>query len=312
MKTKVIIDTDTGIDDAMAILLALNSPELDILAFTTVHGNTELPYCTKNVLRLLEMTGREHIPAAVGAAAPLLRKSTYGKFVHGDDGLGNTFLPDPLLLPVNEHAVDLIIRLVRQNPGEITIVALGPLTNISLAIAKERSIVSKIKKIIFMGGTYAAQGNATPVATANLFHDPHAARIVYDSGVPLVSVGLDACRNFYFTEAEIEAFRSSGTNGQFIHAVSSGVYLSYYSQYLGFTGYQSNDTPSVGYLVAPNLFSTVSHHVDIEICGEFSVGQTIVDYRNRSGLKKNVEICIDLDGNGLKEVFMRRVINPDR
>lgn len=308
MAEKVIIDTDAGVDDAMAILLALNSPELEIAAFTTVHGNSELRFCTDNVLRILELANHGAIPVAVGAAAPLIRKATYGKFVHGDDGFGNTDLPSPSIKASEEHAVDLIIREVNEHPGEFTLVALGPLTNIALAIAKERSIVDKIKRVVFMGGTFMTPGNATPVSSANLFHDPHAARIVYDSGVDIISVGLDACRNFVFPKREIDEFPKKGSAGALIHQISSGVYLSYYSQYLGFPGYQSNDTPSIGYLIAPGLFTTIKRHVDIELSGEFTTAQTVVDYRERSGMPSNTEICIDLDGEKLKEIFMERVL----
>lgn len=305
---KIIIDTDAGVDDAMSILLALNSQELDIIGFTTVHGNTELHFCTQNVLRILELANRPGIPVSEGTVAPLIREGTFGKYVHGDDGLGNTNLPAPSIEKSSEHAVDMIIRLVNEFPNEITLVALGPLTNIAVAIAKDRSIVKKIKEVIFMGGTYETLGNATPVASANLYHDPHAARIVYDSGIPIVSVGLDACKKFFFTEEQILSFSTSGKIGQFISSISKGIYIDFYSAKLGFRGCQSNDTPSIGYLIAPELFKTVLHHVDIEICGEFSTGQTVVDHRDFSGKTKNATICIDLDGNKLKEMFMDRVI----
>lgn len=308
MREKTIIDTDTGIDDAMAVLFALNSPEIEVIGCTTVHGNTELEHCTRNVLKILELTGQENIPVAMGTSAPLIRVSTYGKYVHGENGFGDCSFDEPVLQPVDEHAVDMILRLVRSHPGEITIAALGPLTNIALAVAKDRSIVPLIKRVVFMGGTYEALGNATSVATANLFHDPHAARIVYDSGIPITSVGLDVCRKFFFTAQEIEAFKGMGLYGAFIHKISTGIYLDFYSSCLGFSGYQSNDTPAIGFIAAPHLFSSVKHHVDIEICGDFTTAMTVVDYRDRSGKKKNADICIDVDASKLKDMFIKRVL----
>ncbi|NQT61299.1 MAG: nucleoside hydrolase [Bacteroidetes bacterium] len=307
-KERIIIDTDAGVDDAMAILLALNSPELEVIGFTTVHGNAELSDCTKNVLRLLDLTGRQDIPVAVGADAPLIRKPTYGKFVHGDDGFGDVDLPYSSLTPIAMHGVEFLEEMVNKHPGEITIVALGPLTNLALAIGKDRSFARKVKHVIFMGGTYLERGNATSVATANLFHDPHAARIVYDSGVPLTSVGLDGCRKFYFKEEHVSQFSLGNKYGKYIDKISSTIYIERYSKFLGFRGFQSNDTPSIGYLIAPQLYKTATHHVDIEIIGEFSTGQTVIDYNDTSEKSKNVTIVTSLDGPALRDLFFKRVI----
>jgi len=310
MKEKIIIDTDAGVDDTMAILLALRSPELDIQAITTVHGNAELEDCTRNVLHILEMTGAAGIPVAQGASAPMIKKPVYGKYVHGENGIGGFVNPKPSIECVSMHAVDCMESIITESePGTITLVALGPLTNIALLIMKNRGIVDRIRRVIFMGGTYLTPGNATPVASANLFHDPHAARVVYDSGVPIVSVGLDACKKFFFTEEEIESFPSCSKFGEYIYSISHTIYLDFYSNtVLGFRGYQSNDTPSIGYLIAPELFTTSTHHVDIEICGEFTTAQTVVDYKHRSGEKKNSTICTDLDGAALKTLFYERVL----
>lgn len=310
IKEKIIIDTDAGVDDTMAILLALRSPELAIQAITTVHGNAELEDCTQNVLHILEMTGATDIPVAKGASAPMIKKAVYGKYVHGENGIGGFVNPKPSIEPVAMHAIDCMESIITDSePGTITLVALGPLTNIALLIMKNRSIVDKIKRVVFMGGTYLTPGNATPVASANLFHDPHAARVVYDSGVPIVSVGLDACKKFFFTEEEIEKFPAISKTGDYIFSISHTIYLDFYSnRVLGFRGYQSNDTPSIGYLIKPEIYKTSTHHVDIEICGEFTTAQTVVDYAHQSEGKENSTICTDLDGAALKSLFYERVL----
>ncbi len=309
-KEPIIIDTDAGVDDTMALLLALRSPELDVKAITTVHGNAELEDCTKNVLQVLEMTGNRSIPVAQGAAAPLIKKPVYGKYIHGENGIGGFINPAPVISSIKDHAVECIESILDEHEEKsITLVALGPLTNFALLIAKNREIVKKIKRIIFMGGTYLTPGNATPVASANLFHDPHAARIVYDSGVPIVSVGLDACKKFFFTEKEIEKFSEFSPVGTYIYNISHTVYLDFYSDtVLGFRGYQSNDTPSIGYLINPDMYKTVTHHVDIEISGEFTTAQTVIDYKHIRKNEENVTICTDLDGDALKTLFYERVL----
>ena len=310
LQEKIIIDTDAGVDDTMAILLALRSPELDIQAITTVHGNAELEDCTRNVLRILELTGNTHIPVAEGASAPMIKKPVYGKYVHGENGVGGHIHPTLSIKPIQTHAVDCMESIITESePGSITLVALGPLTNIALLIMKNRGIVDSIKRVVFMGGTYLTPGNATPVASANLYHDPHAARVVYDSGIPIVSVGLDACKKFFFTEEEIGKFPSMSMIGKYIYDISHTTYLDFYSNsVLGFRGYQSNDTPSIGYLVSPDMFKTSVHHVDIEIYGEFTTAQTVVDYKGISREKKNTTICTDLDGASLKALFYERVL----
>ncbi len=310
-KEQIIIDTDAGVDDTMALLLALRSPEIEIKAITTVHGNAELKDCTRNVLHVLEMTNNRHIPVAQGAEAPMIKKPVYGKYVHGENGIGDFINPNPTISCVDFHAVDYMESLIKGSKEKtITLVALGPLTNIALLIMKNRSLIKKIKRVIFMGGTYLTPGNATPVSSANLFHDPHAARVVYDSGVPIVSVGLDACKKFFFKEEEIEGFSKISPVGKYIYDISHTIYLDFYTNnVLGFRGYQSNDTPSIGYLINPDLYKTVVHHVDIEIAGEFTTAQTVIDYKHTRKNEENVTICTDLDGEALKAIFTERVLH---
>ncbi|MEW6227963.1 MAG: nucleoside hydrolase [Bacillota bacterium] len=307
-RERIIIDTDPGVDDAMAILFALNSPEVDVEGLTVVHGNTEVEYCCKNALRILEVAGRSDIPVAKGIGRPLIREPRWGKQIHGTNGLGDVELGEPNVSAIEEHAVDFIIRKVMQNPKDITLVAIGPLTNVAVALLKEPRVANSVKQIVFMGGAITVPGNASPVASANLYHDPESARIVFSSGAPIVMAGLDVARKLVFTESYINEFREGKTPAaQFIAKVSTTCYLECYSKRLGQVAYQSNDTPTLGYLIAPELYRTRRLFVDIETRGELTSGETVADLLNQFGREPNVDVCLELEAEKLREVFMDRV-----
>ena len=200
---KVIIDTDPGADDAMAILLALNSPELNVKAFTVVAGNVVVEQGVENALKLVSLVGRCDVPVARGAAQPLAQKLTTAEYFHGKNGMGDAELPAPACRADARFAPDLIIELVHQYPHEITLVPVGPLTNISLAISKDPSIVPLVKEVVLMGGGIAG-GNATAAAEANIYNDPEAAQAVFDAGWPITMVGLNVTERPLFTRADLE------------------------------------------------------------------------------------------------------------
>src|SRR6266571_5002580 len=208
---RVIIDTDPGIDDTAAIFLALASPELHVEAVTTVYGNGTIADCTRNALLVLETAGRSDIPVYQGAGKPLMEAPTYGSYVHGSDALGDVGVSSPMGAPQARHAVYELVERVMANPGEITLIALGPLTNVALALSLEPRLASALADLIVMGGAVLTHGNVTEVASANLFNDPEAAAIVYRSGVPLVQVGLDVCQKTTVTEAHLERLRHRAT-----------------------------------------------------------------------------------------------------
>src|ERR1700690_2529657 len=200
---RIILDTDPGVDDAMAIFLALRSPELKVEAITPVSGNVPLSLTLPNALRLVEIANLPDVPVAAGAATPLVRRLVTAKYVHGSNGLAGVDFPEPKLQPVSETAVELIRRIVRKNPGEITIVAVGPLTNIATLLKSDDSIATLIPAIVVMGGSLSG-GNITPAAEFNFYVDPEAARIVFDSNIPLTMVGLDVTRKCLVSEQHIK------------------------------------------------------------------------------------------------------------
>jgi purine nucleosidase len=199
---KVIIDTDPGVDDAFALLLAMRSLELNILAITAVAGNVPLTLTLPNALRMVEIAGRTDIPVASGAASPLIRRLVTATYAHGENGLAGVDFPAPTLRPVKEPAADLICRIVRQNPGEITLVGLGPLTNVALALRQDPDAAKMIRRIVLMGGSLSG-GNITPAAEFNFYVDPEAASIVFDSGIPITMVGLDVTQKVELTQDHI-------------------------------------------------------------------------------------------------------------
>ena len=205
---RVIIDTDPGVDDALAILLALRSPELQVEAITPVAGNVPLEFTLPNALKLVEIAGRTDVPVAGGARHPLVRKLVTGEHVHGNNGLAGVEFPEPKIKPVAESAPEMIRKIVKANPGEITIVAVGPLTNVALALRADPDLAAKIKAIVIMGGSLSG-GNVTPAAEFNLYVDPEAARIVFDAGVPLTMVGLDVTRKVLFTDERLKVMETA-------------------------------------------------------------------------------------------------------
>src|SRR5271165_6432610 len=207
---RIIIDTDPGVDDALAILLALRSPEFKVEAITPVAGNVPLEFTLANALRLVEIAGRTDVPVAAGASHPLVRRLITADYVHGNNGLGGVEFPLPRIKPVSETAAEIIRRIVRSSPGEISIVAVGPLTNVATALRADPDLAPMIRSIVLMGGSLSG-GNITPAAEFNFYVDPEAARIVFDAGVPLTMVGLDVTRQVLLTDEHINAL-AAGKN----------------------------------------------------------------------------------------------------
>src|SRR6185437_15919771 len=188
---RIILDTDPGIDDALALVLALDSPEVQLEAITTVHGNVPVEMTTRNALGLLEVAGRSDVPVARGSAQPLVRAPVDAKYVHGPTGLGTLALPEPQTSVVTQSAADLIIERVQAAPGEVTLVPIGPLTNLALALRREPAIASQVREVVIMGGALRVPGNVTPAAEFNIYADPHAAQVVFKAGWPIRLVALD-------------------------------------------------------------------------------------------------------------------------
>src|SRR5512146_1307576 len=204
MPKRILFDTDPGIDDACALLLALASPELSVEGIGVVHGNCSVEQATKNALSVLELASASHIPVAKGCALPLVQPSLLAPETHGDTGLGYAQLPEPRTQPIARHAIDFLIETILASPGEITLVAIGPLTNVALAIRQEPRLVNALRELIIMGGAIRSEGNTTALAEFNTYVDPHAAHIVYHAGIPTTLVPLDVTYQCILTPHDVK------------------------------------------------------------------------------------------------------------
>jgi len=271
---RIIIDTDPGVDDAMAIFLALRSPELKVEAITAVSGNVPLELTLPNALRLAEIAGRTDIPIAGGASVPLVRRLITAKYVHGNNGLGGVDFPKPHLKPLGETATQLISRIVRANPGQITIVAVGPLTNIGTLLRSDPEIARMIPQIVIMGGSLSG-GNITPAAEFNLYVDPEAARIVFDSGIPVTMVGLDVTEKVLLREEHIVMLERaqnpvSQAAGKIMRATLNRAHTG-----IDRTVIAMHDPLTVASLIDPQLLKLQDYYVEVETEGGFTAGMTV-------------------------------------
>ena len=312
MSRRIIIDTDTGVDDTAALLLALASPELSIDALTIVFGNGEVQVCTRNALTVLEIAGRQDIPVFTGVNKPLLRDIKYGYHVHGSNAFGGIVYDPPRHRAQTEHAVSAIIRAIMAHPGEVTFVALGPLTNIALALSIEPRIAQNMQELVLMGGAVLTFGNISPVASANLFYDPEAAAIVYQSGAPITQVGLDVCRKLVYTRDEFAQIERAGTQTTNMLAKITPHLAQFYQQGKLFPkdGYVAyNDTPTIAYLIDPSLFDARRYHVRISTRDELTRGETVADVADILRQPANARVLMDVNAPALKELFLERVTN---
>jgi purine nucleosidase len=282
---QVIIDTDPGTDDALAIMLALNSPELVVRALTVVAGNVPAPMGLDNALRLVSLARRCDIPVAAGNPGPLVRTLTTGEFWHGANGLGNVVTAPATCAPDHRWAPDLIIQMVHAAPHELTLVTIGPLTNIALAIQKDPSIVPLVKEVIMMGGSLSG-GNTTSAAEFNVYVDPEAAQIVLQAGWPITMVGLDVCDKTLLTRVQlVRLAHEERPLGRFVYQVGS--FLVGAAEASGAAGASMYDPLAVGAAIDPSLLTTRAMRVDVETTGILTRGETVA---NRSGMAERREL----------------------
>jgi purine nucleosidase len=292
----LIIDCDPGKDDAVALLLAFASPELDLLAITTVSGNVPLAKTAANARRICELGGRSHIPVHAGCPRPIMQPLETATHVHGEDGLAGADLPPPTMALADGHAVDVLIeRLMARN--DITLAVLGPMTNVALAIIKQPNIVPRIREIVFMGGGVGV-GNVTPYAEFNLYCDPHAAAVVMGAGAPLIMIGLDVTHQARATALRLAAFAAIGNRPANIVAGMLGIHRERGADAeSGEIGAPLHDPCVIAYLLRPDLFQTEAMHVTVETADPERLGETVATAPGPDqAANVNVVRAIDADG----------------
>lgn len=300
---KVILDVDTGIDDALAIIYGIESKQLDILGITTVNGNVPLEKVTTNTLKVLQLAGREDIKVYPGAKEPYLKEAHHVYEIHGSDGIGNAL--DNMRIESNTEdtfAADFIIESVKANPKEITLILVGPLTNLALALKKSPEIADLIKRVVIMGGAVASPGNTTPSAEFNIYADAEAAKVAFHKGLDIVLVGLDVTRQAMIDLSHIEGF--SGYKYYDFIKKSTEVYRQFYESHHGRNACALHDPLTVGYVLDETFLITQPVYVDVEIKSELSYGQTIADFSNQMGKEPNVKVCLDVDGDRFVKHFI--------
>jgi len=273
---KIIIDTDPGVDDAMAIFYALSSPELDVVGLTTIFGNATTETTTYNALALLELAGRSDIPVARGADTPLV--APYGgpvDFVHGADGQGNAGIAAPTKSAVGQSAAEFIVRTVMAAPGEITLVPVGPLTNIALAMRLEPRLTENVREIVLMGGNGFCPGNVNPSAEANIWNDPEAADIVFGAACPITMAGLDVTQKVQLTGADLAKIAAM-SNPRAAHlARILPFYVAFHAKYDALDGIYVHDSTAISYLLAPDAFTWDEYAIRVDCGQSFGRGKTI-------------------------------------
>lgn len=301
MARKIIIDTDPGVDDTMAIFYALASPELDVIGLTTIFGNAHTSLTTENALRLLEIAGREDIPVAKGADNPLTRPFRGGvPYIHGADGQGDVFLPPPKRQPLSQSAAEFIVEQIMAAPQEITLVPVGPLTNIALALRLEPKIVEHVQQVVIMGGAALVPGNVNPAAEANIYNDPEAADLVFSAGWDVVMVGLDVTHQIVMSREQIAHFASSSKpTAQHISRILP-LYLDFVEGSRGGeAGMFVHDPSAISYLLAPDAFTVQEMPLAVATEG-ISRGKVWAWTAPREpeppwSNRRPVKVCVDVD-----------------
>ena len=308
MTRKIIIDTDPGQDDAVAICLALASPEIEVLGITCVAGNVPLALTALNARKVCELAGRPDTRVFAGCDRPLERALVTAEYVHGKTGLDGIELPDPVMPLQETHAVDFIIDTLRAEPaGSVTLCPLGPLTNIATALQRAPDIAPRIAEIVLMGGAYFEVGNVTPAAEFNIYVDPQAADIVFKSGIPLVVMPLDVTHQALTTRARVEAFRALGTRAGQAIASWTDFFERFDMEKYGSDGAPLHDPCVIAYLLQPDLFTGRHINVTIETGSELTLGMTVADWWYVTDRPANAMFMGAVDADGFYALLTSRI-----
>jgi inosine-uridine nucleoside N-ribohydrolase len=303
--TPILLDCDPGHDDAIALLLALASPELELLGVTTVAGNQTLPKTTANALRVLELVGRGDVPVAAGADRPLSRELFIAAYVHGESGLDGPELPPPQGEPVPEHAVDFLAGAILGAGRPVTLVPVGPLTNVALLLARYPEVAGNVERIVLMGGAIA-EGNVTPAAEFNIYVDPEAAWRVFHGGIPVTMIGLDVTHRALMTDAHAGRLRASGDAGRFV-AELYDFFVQYHRRTYEHDGAPIHDAVAVAQVLRPGIVETLHRHVDVDCESRLCRGRTVVDLWHRTENEPNADVGVGIDADAFLELLCERI-----
>ncbi len=308
MKHKIILDCDPGHDDAVALLLAAHHPEIDLLAVTTVAGNQSVDKTTRNALKVCSLAGLHHIPVARGLDRPLVRPAKHAPDIHGESGMDGPDIPEPDMEPLATHAVDLLIELLLNSEGDITLVPTGPLTNIAAAMSKEPAIIPKIKAISLMGGAIGL-GNVTPAAEFNIHTDPQAAAIVFGCGRPITVSPLEVTHQALATEEIIARLRGANRRVATFVADLLVFFAETYHRVFGFTAPPLHDPCAVAAVIDPTILKADMMHVEIETAGTWTAGSTVCDVHGVLGLPPNARVGYGLEVERFWDMVIAAVLS---
>ena len=301
-----------GIDDSLAILLALASPEVHLEGLTVVHGNCSMEQGTVNALSVLELAKAGNVPVAKGCDLPLVQPSLLAPETHGKAGLGYANLPEPERSPLTRHGCDFLIERIISNPGEITLVAIGPLTNLALAIRQEPRIVQSVKEVFIMGGAIRHEGNTTPLAEFNTYADPHAAHIVYHSGMPITLTPLDVTYQCVLLANDVERIQRVKSDIPPFIADATRFYMEFHDEYQSIQGCVINDPLTLALTFSPELCHYGEYYVDVDLSGGVSMGKTYADFYNATGRPANMNVALGVRPREFINLFIERMQNLSR
>jgi purine nucleosidase len=307
MTKHIILDTDPGIDDSLAILLALASPEITLDGLSVVHGNSSTEQGTVNALSVLELAKASHIPVYCGCELPLVQPSLLAPETHGERGIGYAKLSAPQTRPQIQHGSDFLIDSIMSKPGEVTLVCIGPLTNVAMAIRKEPRIVENVKEVFIMGGAMRHEGNTTPLAEFNTFVDPHATHIVFHSGMPITLTPLDVTYECIFSKDDLNRLLKIDSPITKFVSDATRFYMEFHDEYQKIDGCVINDPLTLALTFMPELCNYQELYVDVDLSGGVAMGKTFADFYHMTGKPANMKVALGVRPRAFMELFLERM-----